>query len=120
MIDLTKNYQTLEGEEIVLISDQGPGEFNIVGYLKNHVAVVQWNKEGECIIGKCGWQLVEKKKAFECKKWINYFLHIESGHILMFVYQTEKAALADTGNINNVLAVKRIVTAEPLFRTFEI
>lgn len=51
MIDITKKYQTMEGEAVVLLSDKGPTKvhgvpYPIIGYIAGTQAIHCWDSKG--------------------------------------------------------------------------
>ena len=51
MIDITKQYQTMEGEAVVLLSDKGPTKlcgisYPFIGYIVGHQALHCWSSSG--------------------------------------------------------------------------
>ena len=51
MIDITKKYKTKDGKDVILISDNGRGEYPIIGFIHDDEYVKTWTKDGVFNIG---------------------------------------------------------------------
>jgi hypothetical protein len=47
MIDITKKYQTRDGDPVEFITDKGRGEYPIIGYIGDNDTVDVWTQDGK-------------------------------------------------------------------------
>lgn len=69
-IDITKEYTTRDGREVRLISDEGKGDYPIVGFIEEY-SIMEWATNGKIIMNsKSGYprDLIPKKKKVKCLK----------------------------------------------------
>ena len=91
MIDITKQYQTMEGEAVVLLSDKGPTTvcdipYPIMGYIAGTQELHCWNSSGE--------NPYSSHKNLEPAKAKVYLVVYKNGIIASFTAQATALAAA--------------------------
>lgn len=91
MIDITKQYQTMEGEAVVLLSDKGPITvcgipYPIMGYIAGTQALHCWNSSGE--------NPYSSHKNLEPVKAKAYLLVYKNGMVASFTEEATALAAA--------------------------
>ena len=101
MIDITKQYQTMEGEAVVFLSDKGPTKlrdipYQFVGYIVGSQGLHCWNSSGV--------NLYDPLKNLEPVKAQVYLLVYKNGMLAPFI--EESFALAAARNHPEATTIK--------------
>ena len=91
MIDLTKKYRTRSGKSVELISNNGRGDYPILGFIGEDTLIRSWTMEGVIVEGTADSRdLVEVKE--EKKLWVNVYIDI-LGTPCSCIFETEADAI---------------------------
>jgi len=112
MIEMSKKYRTVSGEDVELIATTGRGEFPVKGYVGKDDFISAWDINGRfCGIGPGDkFDLVEVKT--EVTLWANLYLG-DRQDIIGWVYHTEEGA--NYGGGKDRIACVQITVPEGTF-----